>query len=392
MQFCSVQKSFDAYAQEYIDALTQSAQQAAYIRGPQVFELEDQLAAYIGTKHVLSCASGTDALVLSLRALGVGPNDAVLCPAYTFFASAEAISIVGACPVFVDVDMDTFNISPESLEATIQEFYTVSDKTLKAVVVVDLFGRLADYEKICEIAHKYKLYVVEDFAQAFGAKSLSGRRAGSFGTLGATSFFPTKPLACFGDGGAVCCESDEQFELMKSLAVHGKGKDKYDNVLIGMNSRLDTLQAAVLLVKLKHFSEELKLRQNVAKSYSEQFEQCLAYNNDLLRIPCESNSDIIEQSSWAQYTICLREPHKRDALRDYLAQYDIPTMVYYERALSEMKIYKGTGRALCPLTLEHSNALSKSVISLPFDPYISTDQIVEIVGHINTFLLQIEAR
>ncbi|KZZ40369.1 aminotransferase DegT, partial [Oleiphilus sp. HI0118] len=238
-----------------------------YIMGPEVQQLEEHLADYVGAKHVLTCANGTDALQLALMALDVKPGDAVFCPTFTFFASAEAISFVGATPVFVDVDAATFNLCPNDLKAKIRAVEQEGKLHLKAIMAVDLFGLPADYPKLQSIAQQYGLKIIEDAAQGFGG-SIDGRKACSFGDIATTSFFPAKPLGCYGDGGAVFTDDDALAELIQSLRVHGKGQDKYDNVRIGMNSRLDTIQAAILLEKLAAFPQELANRQALAQSYS----------------------------------------------------------------------------------------------------------------------------
>ncbi len=388
MEFCKLKRAFTAHEDEFKSALLTVATSAAYIKGPEVHELEQALSAYTQTKHTLSCASGTDALVLALKSLGIGKGDAVICPSFTFFASAEAISIVGAKPVFVDVEEESFNIDPNSVKRALELFEQQDKYNLKALIAVDLFGRLANYSELKALAQAHKLFIIEDFAQAFGAQSENGV-AGSFADAAATSFFPTKPLACFGDGGAVVCSDDKAYELMKSLAVHGKGKDKYDNVRIGMNSRLDTLQAAVLLVKLKHFDEELSNRRAVARAYSVNFEQSEAYKRGLIKLPAKSTDALIDQNAWAQYTIKLNNSLMRDALREQLAKKDIPTMVYYERALHQMKAYQGGKSCFTPVSLEVSEKLCATVLSLPFDAYLSQDEIWHLVSSIDEYLCRL---
>lgn len=388
MEFCKLKRAFTAHEDEFKSALLTVATSAAYIKGPEVHELEQALSAYTQTKHTLSCASGTDALVLALKSLGIGKGDAVICPSFTFFASAEAISIVGAKPVFVDVEEESFNIDPNSVKRALELFEQQDKYNLKALIAVDLFGRLANYSELKALAQAHKLFIIEDFAQAFGAQSENGV-AGSFADAAATSFFPTKPLACFGDGGAVFCSDDKAYELMKSLAVHGKGKDKYDNVRIGMNSRLDTLQAAVLLVKLKHFDEELSNRRAVARAYSVNFEQSEAYKRGLIKLPAKSTDALIDQNAWAQYTIKLNNSLMRDALQEQLAKKDIPTMVYYERALHQMKAYQGGKNCFTPVSLEVSEKLCATVLSLPFDAYLSQDEIWHLVSSIDEYLCRL---
>lgn len=240
-----------------------------YIMGPEVKELEEKLAEYVGVKHVVTCANGTDALTLAMIALEIKEGDAIFCPTFTFFATAEVIAYEGATPVFVDSDEATFNICPENLELQIKKVIAEGKLKPKAIIAVDLFGLPADYPKIKKIADKYGLKLIEDAAQGFGGE-INGKRAGSFGDIGTTSFFPAKPLGCYGDGGAIFTDNDEYAHLLRSLRIHGKGLDKYDNVRIGMNSRLDTIQAAILLEKLEIFPTELKARNQAASYYSEE--------------------------------------------------------------------------------------------------------------------------
>lgn len=325
-----------------------------YIMGPEVQELESELANYVGVKHVITCANGTDALTLAMMVLGIKPGDAVFCPTFTFFATAEVIAYEGATPVFVDSDEATFNICPIDLEKRIQATIAEGELIPKAIIAVDLFGLPANYPEIQKIADKYNLKLVEDAAQGFGG-SIDGKRAGSFGDIATTSFFPAKPLGCYGDGGAVFTNNDEYAELLKSYRVHGKGKDKYDNVRIGMNSRLDTIQAAILLEKLAEFPIEL-INRNKAADY---YEKTLSVKYQTPQVPAGY------VSSWAQYTLVSAN---RDAEMAKYKEQAIPTMIYYATCLHEQSAFKELGYKVGDLPV--AEKLAKSVFSLPMHPYI----------------------
>ena len=333
--------------------------------GPQVRELERQMAAYVGVKHCLSCANGTDALTLALKAWGIGPGDAVFVPDFTFFSSAEVVSLEGATPVFVDVCEETFNIDAKDLECAVESVLSEGRLKPRVVVAVDLFGLPADYARIREIADRYRLLILEDGAQGFGG-SIDDRRACSFGDIATTSFFPAKPLGCYGDGGAVFTDNDEWAELIASYRVHGKGTDKYDNVRIGMNSRLDTIQAAILQVKLKAFADyELDAVNAAAERY-----------NSLLR-DTVATPFIPEGfgSSWAQYTLRLRDAAQRDALQASLKSAGIPAMVYYPKPMhlqtAFAHIEPSDAKDLCPV----ATSLCGRVLSLPMHPYLTEKDI-----------------
>lgn len=325
-----------------------------YIMGPEVQELEEKLAEYVGVKHAITCANGTDALTLAMMVLNIEKGDAVFCPTFTFFATAEVIAYEGATPVFVDSDEATFNICPIDLEKRIQATIAEGKLIPKAIIAVDLFGLPANYPEIQKIADKYNLKLVEDAAQGFGG-SINGKQAGSFGDIATTSFFPAKPLGCYGDGGAIFTNNDEYAELIKSYRVHGKGSDKYDNVRIGMNSRLDTIQAAILLEKLAEFPTELINRNKAADNY----EKTLAGKYKTPQVP----KGYI--SSWAQYTLV---SENRDAeMAKYKAQ-GIPTMIYYGTCMHQQTAfaYLDNDKHSYPI----AQKLALSVFSLPMHPYI----------------------
>ena len=344
------------------EAMARVLAHGRFIMGPEVRELEDRLGAFCGAKHAIACASGTDALLLALMAEGIGPGDAVFVPAFSFVATAEMAALAGATPVFVDVLSDTFNMDPKSLDAAIGVAEGLGLRP-RVVIPVDLFGQPADYDRIGAIADKHGLIVVADAAQSFGA-ALNGRRVGTFGAYTATSFFPTKPLGCYGDGGAVFTEDDEKAEVLRSLRMHGKGSSKYDTVRVGLNSRLDTLQAAILIEKLAILEAEIEARDAVARRYT-------AALAGILKVP-----KVIEgvRSVWAQYTIQIDEV---DRVRARLKAAGVPTAVYYPKPLHQQAAYKDFPVAAGGLAV--SERLSQSVLSLPMHPYFDAatqDRIV----------------
>jgi dTDP-4-amino-4,6-dideoxygalactose transaminase len=336
-------------------AVTRVLDHCQFILGPEVRAFEAELAAFSGAKHAVTCASGTDALVLPLRARGIGPGDAVICPSFTFCATAEVAVLVGATPVFVDVDADTFNMNPDAIAGAIKTA-KAAGLTPKAIIPVDLFGLPADHAAIRAIAEAEGLFVIDDAAQGFGG-SINGKRLGTFAHATSTSFFPAKPLGCYGDGGAVMTDDDELAELMRSIRVHGQGSDRYDNVRIGLASRLDTIQAAVLLEKLKIFPGEIEARNDVARRYAEGL-------GDVVTVPTVPDGYV---SVWAQYTIRL-PGGRRDAFAAALKADGIPTAIYYPIPLHRQQAYKqfpvsGNG-------LPVSDQLADEVISLPMHAYL----------------------
>ena len=359
MQFRDLHRQYEAMQAEMDEALLAAARSGTYIMGPQVAELEQQLADYVGVKHCITCANGTDALRLALMALGIGPGDAVFVPDFTFFATAEAVAMVGATPVFVDVNKATYNIDICDLDEKLNH----SGIATKAVIAVDLFGLPAEYDKLKNYCKEKGLLLVEDGAQGFGG-SINGKRACSFGDIATTSFFPAKPLGCYGDGGALFTDNDDWTALLRSLRVHGKGTDKYDNVRLGLNSRLDTVQAAVLQVKMTHFDDELEAVNRVARRYDELL-------HGKVTIPVVPDSYI---SSWAQYTI---QTPDRDALQSRLKAAGIPSMVYYPRTMSQQTAFASLGKHPCPM----AKRLTETVLSLPMHPYL-TDKEIETIASV----------
>ncbi len=371
MQFRDLKKQYEVLKNDIDQAMISVASDSHYIMGPQVKELEQQLADYTGVKHCMTCANGTDALTLALKAWGIGKGDAVLVPDFTFFASAEVVALEGATPVFVDVDDTTFNIDVQSLEKAIQHTLAEGQLTPKVIVAVDLFGLPANYPLIKEIAQKYHLLILEDGAQGFGG-SIKGQKACSFGDIATTSFFPAKPLGCYGDGGAVFTNNDEWAQLINSYRVHGKGTDKYDNVRIGMNSRLDTMQAAVLQVKLSAFDKEVELVNEAAIHYTKLLK-------DYVKAP------VIPEgfgSSWAQYTIQLPTEAKRNELQATLKAAGIPSMIYYPKTMHQQTAFNNAQLANLNSQLGCDNykavSLCSTVLSLPMHPYIESSNIESI--------------
>jgi len=333
-------------------AVESAVEGGQWIMGPQVQALEAKLAEFAGVKHALACANGTDALMIVLRAWNVGPGDAVFVPAFTFAASAEVVALVGAEPVFVDVLEDTYNMDPASLEAAVAMVKKAGKLKPRVVMPVDLFGQPADYASLDPIISREKLLMLCDTAQGFGGLWKS-RRTGSLGDAAATSFFPAKPLGCYGDGGATFTNDDGLIELLRSIRIHGQGADKYENVRIGVNSRLDTIQAAILLEKLKVFPDEIEMRERVARRYS----QALGQSNSI-RVPRVLDG---MQSTWAQYTIQVPD---RDKLAADLKAKGIPTAIYYPIPMTMQKGYAHFPSVPVPV----STAIGKTVISLPMHP------------------------
>jgi dTDP-4-amino-4,6-dideoxygalactose transaminase len=338
-------------------AIMAAVEGGQWILGPQVAQFEKDIAAWAGVKHAIACANGTDALLLVLRAWGVGPGDAVFVPAFTFAASAEVVALAGASPVFVDVLPDTFNMDPASLETAIALVKKDGTLTPKVTMPVDLFGQPADYRALAPIARREGLKLFCDTAQGFGG-IMDGTRTGAIGDAAATSFFPAKPLGCYGDGGACFTNDDTLKDLLLSLRMHGQGRDRYEHVHIGLNSRLDTIQAAILIEKLKIFEDEIERRNAVARRYDQAFA-----GSNRLKTPF-----VLEgvTSSWAQYTLQVSD---RAGFQAGLKQAGVPTMVYYPIPLSRQPAYAHYPSAPTPV----SEALSRQVVSLPMHPYLDED-------------------
>jgi dTDP-4-amino-4,6-dideoxygalactose transaminase len=339
-----------------------------FINGPEVAALETALAAYSGAKHVVSCASGTDALIMGLMAKGVGRGDAVLCPSFTFCATGEAVALIGATPVFVDVDEATFNIDAASFKRGIATAKRLGLKP-RGVIPVDLFGQSADHDEVFAIAIAEGMFVLDDAAQAFGA-SYKGRRLGGMGIITVTSFFPAKPLGCYGDGGAIFTDDAKFAEVLRSVRVHGQGADKYDNVRLGLTGRLDTIQAAVLIEKLKIFDDEIATRNKVAERYAQGL-------GNVVTVPRLASG---HTSVWAQYTIRLPAGTDRDAFAAALKAQGVPTAIYYPKSMHQQTAYKAYPIADGGLPV--SERLSSDVISVPMHAYLdeaSQDRVIQAV-------------
>ena len=337
-----------------------------FIMGPEVSELELRLAEYVGVKHCVTCANGTDALQIALMSYDIGPGDIVITTPFTFFSTAEVIALVGATPYFVDIESETFNISPDAVESAIVDIHQRNLGPIRAIIAVDLFGLPANYPRLEVLCQEHNIVLIEDAAQGFGGK-IKERRAGSFGDIATTSFFPAKPLGCFGDGGALFTNDDNIAELAKSIRVHGKGTHKYENVRVGLNSRLDTIQAAILLEKLQHFSSELEHRQQVSRCYQ-------SITDHYLKPQLPSGF----VSSWAQYTLVV-EPQQRETMQLLLQEKGIPTAIYYPTPLNLQPVFLESISPPTPV----SEKLAQQVISLPMSGYLELSDAQRVVEVIN---------
>lgn len=378
MEFRDLKRQYSALGSDIDGALKEVLSSGVFIGGKVVSELESRLAEYVGVRHCISCANGTDALSIALKIWGIGPGDAVFVPDFTFFSTAETVASEGAVPVFVDVDASTFNMSADDLQIKIEAVKKEGMLNPKAVIPVDLFGQPADYAKILPLASKYGLYVLEDGAQGFGGAIASGnvkpRMNCSFGDIATTSFFPAKPLGCYGDGGAIFTDSDDWAALASSIKVHGRGEFKYDNVRLGLNSRLDAVQAAILLVKFKAFRDsELDAVNRVASWYAGV-------------LPCDVIIPTVPagyRSSWAQYTIRLADRGQRDGLQAFLKERGIPSMIYYPKGMSGQTAFRECpSYGHCPV----SRKLCDTVLSLPMHPYMTEAEAAEVAAAVKEYL------
>jgi len=331
-----------------------------YILGPEIKELEDKLAAYVGVKHAIACSSGTDALLAALMAKNVLPGDTIFTTPFTFIATAETIGLLRASPCFIDIDKKTFNMDIEKLEHSVKVFHKYTPHSMKGIIAVDLFGAPADYDAINAIAKKYNLFVIEDAAQSFGAE-YNGKKACSLGDIGATSFFPAKPLGAYGDGGMIFTDDDELAIKLRSITVHGMGENRYDHDRIGLNARLDTMQAAILLAKFEIFPEEIELRQEVAKRYNNLLE-------DVVEIPVVNDN---VKSVWAQYSVLAKDFDQRNEFFEKLHNAKIPSAVYYSKPIHLQDAFPNLGYTLGdkPVTEE----ISQRIFSLPMHPYLKEE-------------------
>ncbi len=365
MQFVDLKKQQEGIREDIERRINTVLDHGKYIMGPEIAELEKQLADYVGVKHCISCSSGTDALLIPLMAWGIGPGDAVFTTPFTFIATAEVIQLLGATPVFVDIEEDTFNIDPVLLESAIQK--VIEDKQLnpKCILPVDLFGLPANYSEIQKIADKYGIKVLEDGAQGFGG-SIGDTKACSFGHAASTSFFPAKPLGCYGDGGAIFTNDPELAAVMDSIRVHGKGSDKYDNIRIGINGRMDTIQAAILLTKLNIFNNELDIRDQVAGKYR----ALLSPQYQVQAVPKDY------RSAWAQFSIVTDDENHRKRLMSKLKDDGIPTAIYYPLPLHLQKAFSHLGYTQGDFSI--SESISQRIFSVPMHPYLTEEEIKRI--------------
>ncbi len=371
MQFIDLAKQQRRIRDKIDDRIGVVLDHGKYIMGPEVTELEHRLSDFAGVSHAISCASGTDALLMALMAYDVGPGDAVFTSPFTFIATAEVIRLLGATPVFVDIDAVTFNISPILLEKAINALNKNDDADYplpkhqplalkpKGIIPVDLFGLPADYSKINEIARNFDLFVIEDAAQSFGAQ-YNGRQAGSLADIGCTSFFPAKPLGCYGDGGMCFTDNPEIAEVLQSVRVHGKGSDKYDNIRIGINGRLDTLQAAILLAKFDIYPEEVDLRNIVARRYTDMLQEIKS-----LTAPIVKKGFL---SVWAQYSLLAEDSEHRNRVQQALKTKHIPTAIYYPKPLHLQTAFTSLGYKYGDFPV--SERCSERIFSLPMHPYL----------------------
>ncbi len=372
MNFIDLGRQYEVIKEKVDEGIRNVVESQHYIMGPEITELEDTLARFTGRKYCLACGSGTEALQIPLMAYKLEKTDAVFVPSFTFYASAESINLAGGTPVFVDSDR-TFNMDPESLKAEIARIKREGKLNPRGLVVVDLFGRSANYDEILPIAEENGLFVLEDAAQGFGG-SLHGKRNGAFGDVSATSFFPAKPLGCYGDGGAIFTDDEELYNLMHSIRVHGQGSDKYDNVRLGINGRMDTLQAAVVLAKLTVFEDELQARQKVADWYEK-------YLNASFDVPTRDPEYF---SAWAQYTVLAKDDAERGKIVAEMKEKDIPVMIYYPIPLHQQTAYRKLGYG--DVKLPYCESIAKRVFSLPMHPYLKEEEVKQICDALNSLI------
>jgi UDP-2-acetamido-2-deoxy-ribo-hexuluronate aminotransferase len=356
MQFIDLQRQYQSYKEEFRAEIDKVLDTSRYILGPAVTELEQALAAYLGAKHAIGCASGTDALLLAMMALGLQAGDEVIVPDFTFFATAEVVSLLGAKPVFADVLPDTLNLDPRQVEARI-------GPRTRGVIAVSLYGQCADFDELAGLTRRRKLFLVEDAAQSFGA-TYKGRKSGALCELGTTSFYPAKPLGAYGDAGALFTNDDSLAERLRVLANHGQPAT-YRHRLVGINGRLDSLQAAILKVKLRHFPEELERRQQVASWYDAELA-------GLVSTPQIKKGNLC---SWAQYTV--RSP-KRASLLEKLKERSVPTAIHYPMPLHQQEVYAGLG--VRDEDFPESVKASQEVFSLPMHPYLSREEVRQVAS------------
>lgn len=362
MQFIDLKRQYSIVKNEIDDGIRRVLDSGMYIMGPEIKELEQLLAEFTARKHCVVCSSGTDALQMPLMAWNIGPGDAVFTTPFTFIATAEVISLVGATPVFVDIKPDTYNIDPDKLDEAIEKVKAEGKLIPRAIIPVDLFGLPADYDEIEKIAKKHNLLILEDAAQGFGG-NINGKKSGSYGDAAATSFFPAKPLGCYGDGGAIFTDDDDLYEKLISIRVHGMGTDRYENVRIGLNARMDSMQAAVLIAKMKIFEGELEQRNVVASKYTSKLK-------DKLVTPYIPQGYF---SCWAQYCLQTENSQHRAEIQARLKDKGVPTAIYYPIPLHLQKAFAGLGYNQGDFPI--SEAVAERIFAIPMHPYITDEEI-----------------
>lgn len=371
MQFIDLNRQYSVIGSDIERRIKSVLDSKHFIMGEEISELENKLAAFVGRKYAFACSSGTSALTIPLLTYHLTKKDAIFVPSFTFFASAESVNLSGGTPVFVDSDK-TFNISPQKLEEAILSTLQKGELNPKGIIAVNIFGLTADYDEIIAIAKKYDLFLIEDAAQSFGA-IYKNKRSCSFGNVSATSFFPAKPLGCYGDGGAIFTDDDELAKQIASIRVHGQGSNRYDNIQIGINGRMDTIQAAVLIAKMEVFEEELQARQDIAKLYSEKLK------NDFTT-PIVSDDKV---SAWAQFTLLAKNKEQREHIVNGMKKYDIPIMVYYAIPMHMQTAYQYLcyEKGALPVCEDYADR----VFSVPMHPYLKKDEIEEICDKLRLF-------
>ena len=374
MNFIDLGRQYEVIKDKIDVGIKKVVESQHFIMGSEIAELEASLAEFVGRKYCLTCGSGTEALQIPLMAYNLEKTDAVFVPSFTFFASAESVNLAGGTPIFVDSDR-TFNMDPESLKREIQRIKTEGKLKPRGIIVVDLFGRSANYDEILPIAEQNHLFVLEDAAQGFGG-SLHGKRNGAFGDVAATSFFPAKPLGCYGDGGAIFTDDDELYKVMHSIRVHGQGSDKYDNIRLGINGRMDTMQAAIVLAKLTVFEDELQARQKVAGWYEK-------YLSNVFDVPTRDPEYF---SAWAQYSVLAKNEVEREKIISGLKEKGIPVMIYYPIPLHKQTAYRNLGYG--DESLPYCESIAKRVFSLPMYPYIKEEEVRKICEALNDIVLK----
>ena len=375
MDFINLKKQYLEIKDEVDSSITAVLSHGKYIMGPEVELLENELKKYVDSKYSISCSSGTDALLMALLAIDVKPGDAIITTPFTFIATAEVVSLLGATPVFVDIDSKTFNIDPDLIELKINEIHSKTNLNIKAIIPVNIFGLPCDYDKIKSLSKKYSIEIIEDAAQSFGAQ-YNSQKSCSLSNLSCTSFFPAKPLGCYGDGGAIFTNDPDLNEKLCSIRVHGKGNHKYDNINIGINGRLDTIQAAVLIEKLKIFNDEIEQRQAVAKKYNDYLKDYF----DLQYIPKDY------KSAWAQFCLLAEDSLSREKIINYLSDKNIPTAIYYPKPLHMQEAFSKLLNVDLDNSFNITEDISSRIFSIPMHPYLSDDEI----GQICTALIKVK--